>query len=42
MRLPSALLNELKAMGSQQDIPYQALIKLLLAQSIDKLKRKVS
>ena len=42
IRLPSALLNELKAMGSQQDIPYQALIKLLLSQSIDRLKRKVA
>jgi hypothetical protein len=34
IRLPSTLLNELKAYASQRDIPYQALIKLLLAESL--------
>ena len=33
IRLPSTLLNELKAFASARDIPYQALIKLLLAES---------
>lgn len=42
IRLPSELLNELKAIGSQQDIPYQALIKLLLAESLTKFKRKLA
>ena len=40
IRLPSELLNELKAFGSQHDIPYQALIKLLLFESIAELKKK--
>jgi hypothetical protein len=36
IRLPSALLNELKAFASARDVPYQALIKLLLADSLAK------
>ena len=40
IRLPSALLNELRALGSQQDIPYQALVKLFLAKGVAELKRK--
>jgi predicted DNA binding CopG/RHH family protein len=36
IRLPSALLNQLKAYASARDIPYQALIKLLLAESLAK------
>jgi hypothetical protein len=36
IRLPSALLNQLKAFASARDIPYQALIKLLLAESLAK------
>ncbi len=36
IRLPTPLLNELRAKASAQDIPYQALIKLLLAKSIKK------
>lgn len=34
IRLPSALLNELRALGSQHDIPYQALIKLFLSEAV--------
>jgi predicted DNA binding CopG/RHH family protein len=36
IRLPSALLNQLKAYASARDIPYQALIKLLLAESLQR------
>jgi hypothetical protein len=36
IRLPSALLNQLKAFASARDVPYQALIKLLLAESLAK------
>jgi predicted DNA binding CopG/RHH family protein len=42
IRLPTELLNELKALGSEQDVPYQALIKLFLRQAVDKSKRKQS
>jgi hypothetical protein len=40
IRLPSALLNELKAMSSETDIPYQALIKLMLSESVPKFKKR--
>jgi predicted DNA binding CopG/RHH family protein len=36
IRLPSGLLNQLKAFASARDVPYQALIKLLLAESLAK------
>ena len=40
IRLPSNLLNELKALSSERDIPYQALIKLFLSQSVSKFKNR--
>lgn len=40
IRLPSELLNEIKAIGSQKDIPYQALIKLWLSESIAEFRKK--
>jgi len=40
IRLPSPLLNELKAISSETDIPYQALIKLFLSESISRFKKK--
>ena len=33
IRLPSPLLNQRKAFASKRDVPYQALIKHLLAES---------
>ena len=36
IRLPSSLLNELRSLGSQQDVPYQALIKLFLVEAVKK------
>ena len=40
IRLPSPLLNELKAISSETDIPYQALIKLFLSESVSRFKKK--
>jgi len=40
IRLPSALLNNLRAISSETDIPYQALIKLFLSDSVAKFKKK--
>jgi predicted DNA binding CopG/RHH family protein len=37
IRLPTSLLNRLRAIASNQDIPYQALIKLILAKSTKRL-----
>ena len=34
IRLPTPLLNQLRARASSQDIPYQALIKMILSQSL--------
>jgi predicted DNA binding CopG/RHH family protein len=42
IRLPSTLLNELRAFASARDIPYQALIKLFLAESLSRRKRKAA
>lgn len=40
IRLPSELLNEMKAFASQRDIPYQALIKLFLSKSVEEMKKQ--
>lgn len=42
IRLPSRLLNELRAISSQTDIPYQALIKLFLAEAISRFRKKTA
>lgn len=42
IRIPTELLNELKALGSEKDVPYQALIKIFLSESIEKIKKKKS
>lgn len=34
IRLPTALLNRLRAFASARDIPYQSLIKIFLARSL--------
>ncbi|HKY64355.1 MAG TPA: CopG family antitoxin [bacterium] len=36
IRLPTSLLNEIRAKASARDMPYQALIKHLLAKSVNK------
>lgn len=42
IRLPTELLNQLRAMGSQMDIPYQALIKGFLAEAVEKKSKKAA
>ena len=42
IRLPSTLLNELKAFASARDVPYQALIKLMLAEALARRKRRAA
>ncbi len=34
LRLPRAMLEELKALANEQDVPYQSLIKMYLAERI--------
>ena len=40
IRLPTELLNELKARGSRDDVPYQVLIKLILAEGLRRSANK--
>ena len=42
IRLPTDLLNQIKAFSSQRDIPYQALIKLFLADAIAQRGKKAA
>ena len=42
IRLPTALLKEIRAFASQRDVPYQALIKLFLSESLDRRKKTVA
>jgi predicted DNA binding CopG/RHH family protein len=36
LRLPSTLLSDLKILANKDDVPYQSLLKVLLAESIAK------
>ena len=35
LRLPAALLAELKALANKRDVPYQSLLKVFLAERVD-------
>lgn len=39
LRLSTSLLNKIKAYASQNDVPYSAMIKMLLAEGIDSKMR---
>lgn len=39
LRLPDSLLNEIKTLANKEDVPYQSLIKMLLAQGVRSLRR---
>ena len=36
LRLPEALLDELKLLANRRDVPYQSLLKLFLAERVQK------
>lgn len=36
LRLPEALLNDIKILANKEDVPYQSLMKIILAQGIKK------
>ena len=40
LRLPRRLLQELKVLAKDRDVPYQSLMKLLLAEKVTELRRK--
>ncbi len=39
LRLPEALLNEIKILANKEDVPYQSLIKILLAKGVNALRK---
>lgn len=39
LRLPESLLNEIRTLANKEDVPYQSLIKMLLAQAMHSLER---
>ena len=40
LRLPESLLNEIKIIANKDDVPYQSLIKLLLAPGLHSLRKQ--
>jgi predicted DNA binding CopG/RHH family protein len=41
LRLPRELLNEIRVLAVKRDVPYQSLIKILLAQKLQEERRVV-
>ncbi len=39
LRLPESMLEELKVLANQRDVPYQSLLKIFLAERIAKERR---
>jgi len=42
LRLPEGLLNEIKILANKEDVPYQSLMKILLAQGMGKVHSSTS
>jgi predicted DNA binding CopG/RHH family protein len=40
LRLPESLLNELRVLANQRDVPYQSLLKIFLAERIQMERRR--
>ncbi len=41
IRLPESLLNSLKTLANQRDVPYQALVKLILAEQVEEARHHI-
>lgn len=39
LRLPESLLNEIRVLANKEDVPYQSLMKMLLAQGVNALRK---
>ncbi len=39
LRLPETLLNEIRILANKEDVPYQSLMKMLLAQGVNALRK---
>jgi len=42
LRLPESLINELKLLANKKDIPYQSLLKMFLAERVQKEIKRLS
>jgi predicted DNA binding CopG/RHH family protein len=42
LRLPASLLNEIKTLAHKDDVPYQSLIKIVLAREVNLMKRQAT
>ena len=40
LRIPEGLLNDIKVMANKEDVPYQSLIKMFLAEAVKRASRK--
>ena len=40
LRLPESLLNDLKVLANQRDVPYQSLLKIFLAERVEFERRR--
>jgi predicted DNA binding CopG/RHH family protein len=40
LRLPASLLNELKVLANERDVPYQSLLKIYLAERVQAERRQ--
>ena len=41
LRLPEDLLNEIKILANKEDVPYQSLIKILLARGVHSIRKAI-
>lgn len=39
LRLPEPLLNDIKTLANKEDVPYQSLIKILLAEAVKRVNK---
>ena len=39
LRLPESLLDEIKILANKEDVPYQSLMKMILAQGINAIRK---
>jgi predicted DNA binding CopG/RHH family protein len=42
LRLPKSLLNELKLLANKRDVPYQSLLKIFLAERVERELQRAS
>ncbi len=40
LRLPEEMINDIKILANQRDVPYQSLMKVLLSEKIQEMKKK--